>query len=402
MSLDAVNLNLTKTTPPPKTYHTVPKIDVSIVDMINGFDLSPDRIHFCYLVLEKTLTCLIEHEYSKFDPHTSTSCCHGMALLVCELINLAQESDLKALRSEVQRKIHQGNEIPSLSLPKALVKLCQLFILTFAVEVTPNGTRTDSKKLLDIAPIFRNFATKLIQKLKKHYANIVAHRYEKYLSEMQGKIKTCDIPIDVWGKYTFGQYLRTCKDGFHYTSSLYSMQVVLAYIIYSRTKIAVINDILDQTGKIVQYLTFLQGDGRGGFFALDFTQGKLQENDNHEPIVVFSGCAKALCAQKISRQMDEWMHSFPNLVLAHEITYPQFPRTTDEQFNSEPIQPEEQALSDLIDEHKKVTGLSAKDPSFFYLNHIYTSSFKTILMDFANPRENPLSFKILSAVAAKE
>ena len=380
---------------PVKTYHSIPKNSVPIVDIIDRFDQSPEKVHFCYQILEKTLTSLVNLEYSKFDAHTATSCCHGMSILVRELIQLSQEENLNQLLSEVRQRIENSNEDSSWHLPKSLTKLCQLFILNYALNMSSKGARMNSQKLLNIAPISRKFCDKLIRKLKMHYANLVALRYEKYLSEVSGKIKTCDVHVDLWGKYASHEHLRTCKDGLHYASSLFSMQVILGYLIFSKAKIAIVNDIVDETGKFTRYLRILRGDGISSFSLLD---GAKDIND--EPIVVFSGCAKTKSADHIVKRMDEWTHRFPNLVLAHETTYPQFPRVNDE-FPSHPIHPEEELLQNLISEHKKTTGLSAKDPTLYYLNHIYTSSIGQILQERLNPESMPLSFQLLSAVSAE-
>ena len=378
----------------PKLNLHIPRENVSIIEIIGDLAQSPKKVHFCYQIVERTLASLIKHEYSNFDAHTTSNCCHGMAVLVRELIHLAQEEDLDQIHNKVQEKLQNSEEDPLWLLPKSVVKLSQLYILNHILEITPKGARSSHKKLLNIATVETKFCDKLVKNLQNYYGNLVAMRYENYLAGVSGKIKTCDVHIDLWGKYASNEYLRVDKRGLHYASSMYSMQVVLAHLIHSNAKIAVINDILDSTGQLTKYIRLLQGDGKGGFILIDEDN---HQNFKNEPIVVFGGCAKTANPEHVPSQLDDWIHRFPNLVLAQDVSYPQFPKV-DEEFHSHPILPEEQILENLIEEHKKATGFSAKDPSLFYLSHIYTSSLQQILDNHSNPTRNSLSFQMLSLV----
>jgi hypothetical protein len=171
------------------------------------------------------------------------------------------------------------------------------------------------------------------------------------------------------------------------------MQVVLGYLIHSKSSIAIVNDILDNTGKMSLYIRILQGDGKGNFSLLEL------DEHNHssfikQPVVVFRACAHADDPDQLTSNLDEWLHRFPNLVLAHELTYPQFPKVNS-QFCNAPIVPEEDILQASMIEHGQITGVSSKDPSLYCLNHIYTASIQQMLCD---PTPDPHSLRIFSTV----
>jgi len=364
-----------------------------ITDILNGLPPTPEKVHFCYEAVKRTLSALLNKQYSLFDAHTTTNCCQGIALLAQEQIIASREEDLEQLLVQVTNHILTRTEDPLWEITRSLIQLTHLHILYQICDVQLKTLRTDYRKLAEIAPGDGTFFSKLARALQKHYGNLVAHRYEQYLHQISGQVQTCGVPIELWGKYTSYNYLRVDNRNLYYAASLYAMQVVLGYQIHSKYNIAMINDIQDMTGKMIRYVQVLKGNGQDGFIKLDLNK-QLEKSQCDEPVIVFLACAKTENPDKISAELDEWLSDFPNLVLAHELTYPQFPKAN-EQFESRPIIPEEKILQDLMIERAKIEGVSAKDPSFCCFNHIYTASLYQILHE---SQPDQFSLRILASI----
>jgi hypothetical protein len=75
----------------------------------------------------------------------------------------------------------------------------------------------------------------------------------------------------------------------------------------------------------------------------------------------------------------DWIDRFPELILACDTHYPQFPLVRDDPtFSSDPIVPSEPQLAACIERYKKVPGTSYRDASLFCLSHVYTASVREV------------------------
>ena len=161
------------------------------------------------------------------------------------------------------------------------------------------------------------------------------------------------------------------------------MQIMLAYLVQSHSKIAFANDLKCEKGLFKgRYIQLLEGDGRTGFRLIDIKDNRFNEVQSEKPVIVFGGCthSDSLTTQSLTFQINPWLIRFQNLVLACDTYYPQFPLVRDDpDFNSDSIHPEEHELRQVIDNHKKIVGVSAHEPSLFCLTHIYTASQKQVL-----------------------
>lgn len=349
-------------------------LEVLITDILEGFPSSDTKVQFCYLVAKGALQSLTSHQYIDFDAQTTSNCCHGISILARDLILKTHKEDLFKLHQKIEKALETQPKEP-IRVPKSLVDLSQLYILAYIREIDPEkGVRSSYKRLAKIVNLGSQFADNLVKRLQKKYSNIVAKKYESLLNEIPKEVRINNAPIDIWGKYVTEKYLRTDSRGVLFASCLFSMQVSLAYLISQKAKIAVVNDIYNEKSNILtqKYIRILELDKYGKFAICN-------KIDSSEPIIVFGGCSYTSNSNEVIQKMDEWLEHFPELVLANDIKYPQFPKThKDVDFRDDPIIPDEVVIKMQIEKHTTCKGVSATDPSLFCLNHIFPTGGKFI------------------------
>ena len=145
-----------------------------------------------------------------------------------------------------------------------------------------------------------------------------------------------------------------------------------------------VNDVINSSGEFIdRYICIFQGDGRSKLKPLALEELLLLSAENdHEPVVVFNGyvCSDTLNAEMLSKRLEPWQDDIPQLMLACDIFYPQFPNVKDDPyFDSTPILPSEQNLMDLFISYSKVQEVSSMDPTVFCASHIYPASLGQLL-----------------------
>lgn len=396
------------------SYLPVTAIDVS--KMEENAPVSRNKLVFFYHVMCRTIEACLAKTYSDFDAHTTSTCCHGIALLVQSLIFSINRLNLKKIQQEGQKKIEILNESSSTQeiypctwlVPEPLVKLARLYVLAFAKKMDPQrGILTCKTRLKLISQIGTRFCDHLVDSLQKYFSNLVALQYMRYLEEMPDNMQMHGIPIKVWGEYIKPEYLRIDKQGIYYASAMFSMQISLAQLIFSRAKIAIINDVIEETGQVKKgRLVYLfEGNGCNQMTPLTRLDINDLQSNSKEPIIVFGGCVCFENAEeeKAMYRMQPWQNQIPSLILACDIWYPQFPRVVgDIGFDDTPIIPYEACLNDVIAKHSKVTGVSTNDPSLFCLTHVYTASICQVLslLNESDKTRLPISFIPSAKIAA--
>lgn len=364
---------------------------------------SRDKLIFCHKAVLKTIDSCLAGRYSDFDGHTTSNCCHGMALLSRLLINAVLQLDLKGLEQECKQKLEDvenckyERQLCQWWIPQSIIYLSSLFLLDFIKEIDPiKGARTFTKKLKLIGPVSTNICNQISHDLQKFFANLIAERYVAYLEEVPNGMEISGAPVEVWGKYVSLDYIRTDKRGVKYTSNLFSMQVSFAHLAQSRAKVALVNDIIDSQGNSSgRYVAIFEGDGEAGFRA--FSLEEVSFSDRNEPLVVFGGCVYSghLNVESLSLLMQPWLENLSNLLLACDVFYPQFLRVVDDpDFDSSPIAPEEDLLKEIISSHLDYQGVSAADPSLYCATHIFPASLGQVLkvLTEEDVKALPLSF----------
>ncbi len=354
-----------------------------VADIIDGKVNQASELLFCYQIAIEMIEAIVKGQYSAFDILTTTNCCHGISIFARYLFLEVVELDLKALLVEGKDKITELNADHSQRLscrwylPKPLIELAQLFILSYIKEPDPQRRwRTEVNKLKETAPIGSKKCKQIVATLQTHYSNQVAESYYSHFKKLPDDMRINGMHVSAWGQYLHADYIRKDKRGRKYASCMFSMQVSLAHLIQREAKIALIVDIRSKLGEVKgRYVQLFQGDGVN-LVPIEDAEDEL------EPIVVFGVCVYSdeLNEESFEFLMNPWLSRLSELVLACDTHYPQFPNVGDDpEFDHSPIVPEEMVLKKIIDKYSKIPGVSAKDPSFFCLSHIYPASVKEIL-----------------------
>ena len=372
--------------------------------------IAKEKLLFCYRAILRTIDSCLAKKYSDFDGHTTSNCCHGMALLAQNLINSVLLYNLIELREEGEQKIaslEQQTEARVQCIwwvPKALINLSCLYILAFVKESDPlKGGRTVTKKLREISPISVNACNEIAHKHQKLFSNWIALQYHVYFEMMDKEFEINNASVEMWGKYVSQEYIRTDKRGLKYCSNLFSMEISLAHLILSKAKIAMINDIHDSSGALIdRFVSIFEGDGEGQFVPLTLEEVRTATYlEANEPIVVFGGCvySDTLDIDSLSLRMEPWLNQFPTLMLACDAFYPQFFKVTDDpEFNSSPIIPEEKTLLENIESHRCIQGVSSSDPSLYCATHIYLASIEQVVNILSKNELNTLPVAFIPGV----
>lgn len=368
---------------------------------------SKEKLIFCHNAVLKAIDSCLAERYSDFDGHTTSNCCHGMALLCLALIDSVLQLDLKQLRQEGENKLRDlencidEKQACNWWIPQSLSYLGSLFLLGFIKEMDPvKGNRTVTKKLKLIGPISMNACKQIAQDLQKYFANLVAERYHTYLEDFDDEMEVSGAPVNVWGKYVGPGYIRTDQRGVKYASNLFSMQVSFAHLSHSRAKIALVNDIIDFQGNCKErYVAIFEGDGEGKFRALSSEEMHISAlTQQNEPVVVYGGCvhSDSLNLDTLSLLMQPWLDRLTHLLLACDVFYPQFCKVNDDpDFDSSPISPSEKLLQTIISSYLACEGVSAADPSLYCAAHIFPASLSQVMKVWSGDDEKALPLSCL-------
>lgn len=368
----------------------------------NKHDLSlwpKDQLLFCLKIVLKTIEACKNSDYTKFDALTTTRCCHGIALWALILLQKVRKLNLDKIYQqilkyylEIEKNPNHQNIICTCYLSQSLIELSRLYILYLAKETDPTTKihKTTRNKLQEIAPLSKEFFRKLVGGIQTHLSNFIAKSYYSHCFNIEDGMSINGMPLNLWGKYISPKFLRQDKNGRLYAASLYSMQIVLGFLIHSKSKVVLVNELRDNN-KILKgrYIRIFQGDGQSELKLLNVKE-QTDFLDNKEPVVVFGGCVHSdiLNEQSLAFKMEGWIHRFSELVLAHETTYPQFPTVRDQSdFDCSTIQPEEEALKKTLEYYSQFKGFSLNDPSLCCLTHIYSASLQQVIesmSDFSN------------------
>jgi len=371
--------------------------DVDFHNFWKNHLISEEHFDFFNKTLDMTLKSLSQAKYIDFDAHTTSNCCHGIATLTRSLILSIFELDLSKIRNLQPLTLENINEIFQ-EIPYQILALMGLYILAFVGKVDPRkGRRTCPTKLKEYSSVGTKFSKKIVRKFQKLFSNGVALGYLKFFEECDAKMDISSLPLSLWGKYIQKNFLRTDFKNIYYAPCLYSMQIILAFLITSRAKVVIINDLMTSDRKTHKgrYLRILQGDGANGFKLISSKELSLIEPvEKYEPVIVFGGCAcsDSLHLDLLSKEMDKWLFQFSKLILACDVHYPEFPKVLDDpSFDSSRIPPKESILKNIIQESKKIPGTSSSSPSFFFLTHVYPTSLGEILEEKEGKKVLPLS-----------
>ncbi|MEN9343996.1 MAG: hypothetical protein RLZZ453_783 [Chlamydiota bacterium] len=355
----------------------------------NKTSFSADQLLFCYNVVLSAIRSVQSGVYSDFDGHTTANCCHGISLLAWHLIQSVLSLDLDLLKKDCEKTVEilvlkKKNELLSrdfmIKIPSSLIHLSCLYILCFVREYDSNNKgRTNVDKLHKLGSLSNKQNRALVKSLQKCFSNWVAEQYSKYKESIHSEAVISGMPVSLWGKYVAKDWIRTDKRGIKHASTLFSVQIFLAYLSCYKGKVAILHDVYNPSKEPTRYFHLFEGNGSGSFDRL-----KPMHHDflADEPVIVLGGCAhtKDFHVESVMLSMEPWLEKLPELVLACDTVYPQFVCIGDDaEFDSSPIVPAEKQLQELITKYRLINGVSLEDPSLYCLTHIHVASLREVL-----------------------
>ncbi len=325
--------------------------------------IKSEKEHDCFKICaSQSIKALKQCEYSLFDAHTTSNCCHGLTLIVSKLLTTTQKYDLETISTDL-------NHIPS-----EILDLTSLFILTYCTDFQSNkGRISKPRKLKEISEVSNKFSDKIVAELQRHFSNTVAEAYYKIGIAMPGNVHILNTPANEWAQYLHPKNIRKDRRGVLYASCVYSMQIVLTQQSLTGAYIAIIHDKCDEHWKRVHSDVYVfQGDLKGGFKEVKNVSGLRKDI----PVSVYGGCSQS---DSRSNDFEHALQDLSKLVLSCDVHYPQFPQVGDDpSFNNTPIAPKEAKIKQLFSDALLEGGRSQNAPYFFCLTHIFPMSVKQI------------------------
>jgi len=334
---------------------------------------------------------LQDGKYTDFDALTPTNCCHGMALYVKILISNLKSLDLNHFLDAAQLRFHTLQactsshlEYAQWELPTALIDLASLYILGFIRENDVlKGARTNPKKIKNFGEFSRKFCYKVINKLQRKYANLIAESYNKYVQDIPSYVYINALTIDIWGEYVTKQYLKIDKKNLLYAPCLFSMQIVLGWLIYNQSHVVLLNDIKAVNGELLsQQIEIYRGNGTDGFERVSLEQFSFLPDT--ESLVVFRGYSikEDVNSSQINSSIVPFDINLELLILSCDLYYPLFPNVSDDpDFGNSPINLKQEKVLPALRESSKIKGVSVQDPRTFCLTHVVTASKSQLMSE---------------------
>ncbi len=359
--------------------------DFDVIHFFNHRLKKEEHFYFFYEVSIRVIESLSKGRYTDFDAHTTSNCCHGMALLACRLIQNVQKLDLEKISASILNKKNSPDVIFANTdhslfialLPREFLLLLCVYLLKLSSSFIPElGIRVIYENLKQISNVANAFCIKMIKTLQKEFSKAIAHSYFNYACDLPSNFSLSNIPTSKWGKYVHPSMLRKDKRGVLYASCIFSTQVILAYLSHNKERIGVFHETIDQDKQIIaKKLILLEGTGNG---FREVLQEEVSSKDQNKPIIIFGAVGQVSQDKKYRKQsVRDWIPNFQDLVLADNAFYPQFPKVKDDpSFDSSSIIPVEKELQEKIQAGLSVEGVSKEDPSFCLFTHIYPASIK--------------------------
>ena len=257
---------------------------------------SPQKKLFFLKALLLSIQAIKNKDYSKFDAHTTSNCCHGIAVLSHDRIKKCLKLDLSPIYREAEEltrhlSVNQDFYCNSFleKLPLELVDLLSLYVLAHSRKIDPvHGAYSCFGALKVISPAPNRFYKKIMNNLRKHFSNFVAFNYKKLGQQIHFE-DILGLPVETWIKYVQEPFLRKDQKGGVYAPCIFSMQIAIAYLASKGIKVVVLNDILDKGADTkCRHVEILVAEANGLFRPLTEDEiSMLEPAEEYEPVVVF-------------------------------------------------------------------------------------------------------------------
>lgn len=347
-------------------------------------------LDFLVAASNSTLKSLKQKQYSMFDGHTTSNCCHGISLFVSLAIKSLHKKSIEGIEKQMALacKKYQNKELDveefADALPKELMVLTSTYVLYYAGAIVPkDGRITVPEEIKKIySDVSKKFCIKIIRQLQKDFSYAISNCYYKLLSSLPKGLLVSGVDARLWGNYVCEKNVRIDHRRRYYAPCLFSSQVVLGFLAAKKFIVAVICDIIsDNNEHLGRYNILMQGDGNQLVCIPKENYELLNKSDS---VFVIGGfcCSNEMTVDSFAAKMEPWLDDLTGLIVANDTFYPQFPEVGDDKnFDSSPIVPKEQELKDVIEKYSIVEGVSKENPFFFFQNHYYPASVEEVLED---------------------
>ncbi len=219
---------------------------------------------------------------------------------------------------------------------------------------------------------------KSVTKLIKHWQRILSHMNVQTIQNHSSLVKNID--TKAWAKYLMEPYILEDGRGRLCTSSLYAQYIIYDLLLSSPNNLIglQVNLIEEPSNYINRFTIYYEVQKDKTLRILP-----IESVPPDKPIYMFAGCryGSGNSVDIENAKMNFQYRELRDLVFAHEVTYPQYPKS----LNAKSIQPSEAAIIQEVARLKKIKGVSLEDPSDLCLVHIFVDNTSQQLLSSREP-----------------
>jgi hypothetical protein len=350
----------------------------------------------------QSINALVDGNLRAFDPIIGNNSCYLSSTICVRIVQRFQDDPLyrQSIDSLRQNLVSRLGDVESLSadrcvdmpgchleniiagvnhcvdLPLDVYYLAMSFGCTIAKCQTPHGTEEIDYSGLSLPS--KKGASALI----KHWQRELSHLGITYLQEVGARAWGED---GVWAKYIQAPHIVTDQRGRLCSPSLYATKILLHDFRFMSSDIIALDvNLYDERRSFIhRFPIFYRGCPKEGLFTR-LSSDELNDIPDR-PVWVISGCSynnkhRGRDVRDIERSYSEY--DLQHVVLAHEVTYPQYPKS----FGDLAVSPTERKIIDEIESLRRVTGFSICNPSILCLVHLHAD---TVSRQRASPHRDP-------------
>jgi hypothetical protein len=383
----------------PESYTNHPPNDANAIK--NGLN----NYYFALSIFEDALEAFLANRYRSFDALIGNNSCYLVSYLIflsAQRVNFKKTFKQKTQHSlnEIKKtKLKVLSEIQSAGKNFANLSLRQLlhsknldihieldFIYLGMAYACAQAKIKNSSEIeeIDYQSLLSNYENKINIEIKKKSAQKLIKHWQKTVSYLS--VKTLQIHSKAihgtasrWAKYIEDPYVLQDERERLCTSSLFSVMTIYDLLLgIPGSLIGLQVNLLQSADQFISRFTlYFEVKSNGSLDIIN--EEMINEDHNSQPIYMFVGCRhivgnKPISPAKINRIKKEFSkRSLSELVLAHEVTYPQYPKS----LKAKNIDPEEFDLNQEIGKQSELKGFSIEDPSDLCLVHIFVDDFHT-------------------------
>lgn len=347
--------------------------------------------------LKDALTNFTQKKYREFDALVGNNSCYLVSYLIFILSKKIENNEqfydeciklIKKIKIIKTKTIKKYNEIKntkintqqtllhflnendlSFELDIDYVYLCLSFGCTISkkknnreyTEINYDQLLEKYKYTNDI-PLRKKSVITLVKHWQKGISQINVDTIQKHIQYIPEKEKE-------WSNYLFDNYILKDERGRLCTPSLYTLRVIYNLLLtIPRAYIGFQINIIEEPKQYMGRFTLYYEVQNSGNLVLT-TQENIPAD---HAIYMFTGCRYIPANSPKDADLKEIEKTFKtrnikDLIFAHEVTYPQYPKS----LNIKSINPNEQSILEEIDRLKKFQGFSLENPSDVCLAHIF-------------------------------